>query len=457
MELRKWQAEALEIVKGKWRPDTAPVIRAVMGAGKSILMAAICKQFKGTVLVTAPSVKLVEQLAATLEAVTFERVGRYYTHSKTIERITVCCYPSLAALVETGYQADAWIADECHRTEVEAVMDAINGLAPKMRLGFTATPYRSSRGESLSLWGEMIYSYGVQDAIRDGVVVPPEVIHYTGEQTEPDLVCLEMISKAEGPGVVSAVDIADAVAFAELTTSHGFFSRAIHSQQSKKEQADLIQSLGRGELHHLVHVNMLTEGVDLPWLRWLCLRRPSASRIRFAQEVGRVLRSHPGKTCGVVYDPYDLFGKLSLSYEACLGEIEDRSADEQAAWDLDFAIQELKREEPGTTAHRERKILAMTKVTAYIRSARITFQSCGLADMKIPTGKWRQLPVSEPQMELLGKVYRSGKYATDKHQKALLEAIKVAHELDAGDVSDLISIFKGLAKAKKWPVEVADA
>ena len=48
--LRAWQSEALDIFKRDWRPGNAPVIRAVMGAGKSILMAALCREIKADVL-----------------------------------------------------------------------------------------------------------------------------------------------------------------------------------------------------------------------------------------------------------------------------------------------------------------------------------------------------------------------------------------------------------------------
>ena len=38
--------------------------------------------------------------------------------------------------------------------------------------------------------------------------------------------------------------------------------------------------------------SLLAEGVDLPWLEWLCLRRGAGSRVRLAQEVGRVVRTY---------------------------------------------------------------------------------------------------------------------------------------------------------------------
>jgi hypothetical protein len=456
VELRQWQAEALDTLKRTWGPGQGPVVRAVMGAGKSILMAAICDELSATVLVTAPSIKLVDQLAETITSVTGEDVGKYYTHEKRTARITVACYDSMGALAATGYRPGVWIADECHRTEVDDIKAAVEMLAPPMRLGFTATPYLSGQGGKLTLWDTLVYSYGVQQAIRDAVVVPPKVVHYTGEAEELDAACLDMVSKAKGPGVVSAINIADAEEFAKYATQHGYFSRAIHSRQSKDEQAELLEMLRVGDLHHLVHVNLLTEGVDLPWLRWLCLRRPGASRIRFAQEVGRVLRAHPGKTCGVVYDPHDLFGRLSLSYEACLGEVDGPSADDAAAWDIDFEIQKLKGSPvpPETLAGVPVPLLA--PIAAYIRALRVAFQGAGLVDITIPAGKWREEPANDKQMDMLRHIRTDWTAVPGGHVKALQSAVSAAHVLNKGDVSDLISVLKALKKMDKWPMEVVE-
>jgi hypothetical protein len=462
VELRRWQTEALDVLRQQWRPGQAVVVRAVMGAGKSILMATVAAKMKGSILVTAPSVKLVDQLATTLGEVTGEPIGRYFTHSKTIERITVCCYPSILALADTGYTCNVWIADECHRTETDKTHAAMQKLGAQWILGFSATPYRSQEGETLSLFDRQIYEYSVAHAIRDGVVVPPDVRYYGGESNDINTACLEMIQDAEGPGIISAKSIDDAEEFARFADRHGFFSRAIHSKQSREEQVELIEMLRDGMLHHLVHVNMLTEGVDLPWLRWLCARRPSVSRIRFAQEIGRVLRSHPGKTRGVIYDVNNLFAKRKLTYEEALGEapMPEQTDDEAAAWALDFVIQEVKEAKEGMGRDQyvhgvPAKILE--PAASYIRTTRILFQVCGYIQMSITPGVWQTQPVSVAQMDMLERVgVQLPLWLPKHHGRALFTAIRAAHVLSKGDVSDLISVLKALKKMDKWPMEVVE-
>jgi superfamily II DNA or RNA helicase len=165
---RAWQVKALE------RAQTAtgsPVIRAVTGAGKSILIAELAHLATGRVLVTTPTVQLVDQLAATLTARGLT-VGKFYTHAKDTDApVIVCCNPSLGELARLISPPALWIADECHKTESDEIKSVLETWSPERRVGVTATPYRSDADERLSLFDSLAYNYGPAEAIRDGVVV----------------------------------------------------------------------------------------------------------------------------------------------------------------------------------------------------------------------------------------------------------------------------------------------
>jgi hypothetical protein len=51
---------------------------------------------------------------------------------------------------------------------------------------------------------------------------------------------------------------------------------------------------------------MLSEGVDMPFLRRLAIRHARGSRVEYAQEIGRVLRATAGKSYALVYDPWQV-------------------------------------------------------------------------------------------------------------------------------------------------------
>ena len=273
---RRWQAEAYDAAIQSIAPASAPLIQAVMGAGKSVLIAelaawAVAQGWR--VVVSTPTVALVDQLHGTI----LDRVpsaGRYYTHDHQVGcDVTVTCYPSVAAMVSADPRpVDLWICDEAHRTESAREIAAAEAMGPRRRIALTATPYRAGEG-GLSLWRELVYRYPIGQALADGVLCPWDVVHWDGPREDVDEVMATMIEGTEGPGVVDARSIEDAEAFAELLCGRGIAARPIHSRMGPTAQRDAIEDLRTGRLRALVQVSMLVEGVDLPWLRWLGLRR----------------------------------------------------------------------------------------------------------------------------------------------------------------------------------------
>jgi len=468
---RAWQSAALPIALAACRARERGVIYATMGSGKSLLLSEICASGRGRVLVTTSTVRLVEQLAKTLEERCPGEVGQYYTYTKAAERrITVACLPSVPNLIADpnwpGPPA-LWIADECHR-ESDALRACAPAIAAPRAIGFTATPYRSSEAERIQLFDREIFSYGVAEALRDGVIVPFRQIPWTGADVDLDDACVTMMQGAvkHGPGLANARSIADAEAFAARLNAAGLVAKSVHSRHSRAEQAATLNALRTGRLQVVVHVALLTEGVDYPWLCWLLMRRPVASRVRFAQEVGRVLRSAPGKTEALLYDPHDLLGKLALSYEAVLGLVTEEEAvpfaDELAA------IQKAKDDddddddsEGGNRA--PLKALQPKQVEAwrkYLRALYLAALGAGLVECRVKSTRWRPAEISERQKDMIAKNIGGLKRDTRiplNHRKALVEIGDHAAYLTKGDASDLLALLflfcdtrRDASRAKLW-------
>jgi hypothetical protein len=470
---RDWQAQALDAAKSTIG-ESRPVIRAVTGAGKSGVIAELCWQCKGSVVVTTPTKKLVEDLASTIREWGVS-VGRFYTDAKqTHHRVVVCCNDSLPTLADRIDPPDLWICDEAHKSECDTVHDVILGPEDEWgerdeeeawrsvhRIGFTATPYRADQSEELSLFDELAYDYGPAEAMKDGVVVPPRVRHYQGTATELDDACVEMIERHaldEGPGVVDALNIRDAESFADLLQSEGIEAKAVHSKMHDRTVERQIRRLRDEKLDCLVHVQMLSEGVDLPWLRWLCCRRPISSRVLFAQYVGRGLRTYEDKDYCLVLDPQDLFGQLSLDYEAILagGRAEDdEGIPDLPALELDWTVEDLEESDGGAQETLEGvPVQVVDPATSYVRRLRLAFQSMGLAPMTIGDRDWRDMPVTQQQLskiEELSWVWGEPD-VPETHARALQIAIDAAPACDRGTASDLISCLEVIRCG--WPDDV---
>ncbi len=451
---RRWQAAALPAVLGELDAGRRSIVSAVMGSGKSILIAEVAHQQLGqdTIVVTTPTQALVDQLAGTLrERLGDDQVGRFFTHAKEIDRpVVVACNASaavLAAELSFGKRTTGlWIADEVHRTETAQMLQAALTLQPDKQLGFTATPFRSDDRERLRLWDSVAFRYSLADALRDEVLVPWSVVPWDGEGDDDlDAVCLRLIHHHTlGPGMVNAADIGDAEQFARLLNDRGLRADTVHSRRPGSDNAAALTALQAGDLDCIVHVNMLAEGVDLPWLRWLCLRRPMSARVRFIQEVGRVLRAAPGKDRAVLLDPHDLFGAFGWGFGEALGEWEREKG----------GPREPVEREPGEM----RSATATDPLTAYCRRLLLPLQAANWAPgNKVVADEWRRDLPTPKQLEYLRicRRWRPWRWLPGDHARFVADLLARPGELTRGAVSDLITVSQAVSQYRDYPVEAA--
>ena len=479
-ELRSWQAEAITSVHNAWRTGERPVIHAVMGAGKSFVIAELARQVfhhGHHAVVTVPTQALVEQLAATFEANTAQIAGKFYANIKSIWPVTFVCQNSLAAYesarrewcarrehvarqatdgrVDFAAPARFWIADECHKSECDTVHEWLSGIDDlKHRVGLTATPWRADASESIQAFDSLCYSYAADDAFRDGHIVQP-TIHHSGRGDADELAC-KFVTEQQGGGVCNAVDISDAEDFVLALRRAGVDAIAVHSLNSFGA-VDAKKHIAQGGC--VVYVNMLSEGFDCPQICWMVLRRPVKSRVRFAQEIGRGLRAHEGKTTCHVLDIFDLFNSHSIDWRACVGEVETREVVPHLRL-LDILQssgltgQQMMRW--GDDERMPSEFLA--PVRSFLRSTRVAMQFDGKISLTVESTRWRSDPVSRNQFNFAHLLMGEKKHALADEERAAFAAAyygvrdsvsRAADDLTGalrkGDAADLISILRGLS------------
>lgn len=455
---RRWQVESTTKTLKHLRehPEIPAINRAVMGSGKSVVIASLIASIElakdEVIVVTVPTQLLVRQLHRDVGEWMFplcRKVGRFYARDKTWNvPVVICCMDSLAGLVakfkEHGRTVALWIADEVHKTETATILDIHHQFAPQTAIGFTATAFRASKEERLTLWQKLLYNYTPSQALKDKVVVPYRVMQYEGAGSVlRDQACLEMIRNAKGPGLVNADGIKDAEMFADFLTRNGVNAKAVHCEMGLTELRERLKALARGELAALVHVSLLAEGVNIPWLRWLCMRRCVASRVRFCQEVGRVLRSSSGKSEAVIYDPHDLFGLFKLDYAAVLG---GETADEDQPASAPF-LPPLPGDMPDDMSIRARAL-----VEGYLRQLSLAFDAAELVQ-RFVGGQWRDLAATPKQLAFMQSLVPAIQkpHVPQIHRPSLELVAAVRSSLTRGTASDLISIMLGLKRHDTWP------
>lgn len=226
------------------------------------------------------------------------------------------------------------LMDEAHRYRAKAAANAVFELNPRLGLELTATP--KTVGASPKDFKNVIYSYGLGEAMSDGYVKEPAVA--TRADFRPDGVAadeLERIMLADGvtyhehvkveldlyarqsgrPKVhpfmlVVAKDTAHAGAIRAYLESDDFHGGAyrgrvaeVHSNQTGEESNEAMARLvgleHDAQTDIVVHVNKLKEGWDVTNLYTIVPLRASASEILTEQTLGRGLRLPYGTRTGV--------------------------------------------------------------------------------------------------------------------------------------------------------------
>lgn len=467
---RKWQGAAFAVTKEHFAFDNAQdgLVSAIMGAGKSIYIEELCATAqleRNEVIVVSTSTEdltraLHNDIGARCQGI--KDVGVWYGKRKRAGNVIVTCIPSMTALAEMLHRSERkvafWIADEAHRTEADRVFEAKQALQPRHSLGLTATPFRAGSFESISLFKVCLYRYGVDAAQADGVVVPMRIVNYDGEQDDLDIATFELIRDSVGPGIVNASTISDAEAYAKYLSQHGIAARAIHSKLKTRDKDAAIESLRSGELRALVHVNLLSEGANFPWLMWMALRREVQSRVRFVQEIGRGLRACTNthgaqlsvwetllKNEAVFYDLHDLFGSFSLSYKEALGEPPERP--ECVAPDI------VKPEEYAPRIAQGEPPVAMAFIESAVRALVVACDCAKFYMPRKPIKKAERLkPITALQAAALPSAIRGvEKWAPAGWMACLTTIADRTDCIRHGFAADLLRALTAIRGKKRWP------
>lgn len=336
---RDWQREAYPECLRWLRSGRRGLLYACTGSGKSYLVCAIARRVASTmrdgycVVIEVPTQALVRQLAADLAKwLPRKDVGAWYGRSKVRKprRVIVACRDSLGTLAPFlaahTTRIACLIADEAHRIESATYQAAISAMEPATMMGVTATPYLANDG--LEAWDGLIYQYRITRAIEEGVLVPARIITGWGEGTDAVGDAIGAAKEAGPNSIVDCYSIADAEQHAAELRDAGVPAMAVHSKASKEHIERALAAHKAGEVWALCQVDMLSEGVDMPYLRHLLLRRPIGSHVRKIQLLGRVLRSHPGKTHATIWDLTGQLGGYEVDRDAQLGRLEIDAARE---------------------------------------------------------------------------------------------------------------------------------
>jgi len=470
---RRWHVEGMAAAVGALAAGERPLLAVTTGAGKTdwtchaAWLAAVEGGGHQGAVILVPTEALVEQTYEALvkratvngtHAPLFSS-GRWYGRKKEAGAdVVVCCYPSLPSLVlewaVDGRRPHLLIVDEAHGSEADTVRAAVEQLDPRRIVGLTATPYRSGAGEKLGMFSTVAYSYSYAEAVAERVLVPRRIVVWEGDgQRDVDDVAWDMLSthaprRPDGRiwrTVVDADSIADVERYAAWLRDRGVAAAGVHSQLGRAQVDAAVEDLRAGVLDVVVHCNLLSEGVDLPWLRCYALRNRTESRNRLVQRVGRVLRPDPDdptKDHGLILDPWNLCRIVGLDHDAELGESEDVA---------EKKVRTVRDWEKLPPKERERRLVeALLNIEVWVARLRLACEAAGLIPPPTyPPGAWQRRAASEKQRAALGRLRWASRYLPSDDARKLLRGVCDAPGLTGGVASDTMAILRALAEGSR--------
>ncbi len=337
--LRDYQQDAIEQVREAFRQRQQSVLLVMpTGAGKTICFSYVAQQAtrKGSrILLLAHRRELVAQISRAL-------TGWQVPHGvispgpvETRHPVQVASIPTLLRRLFPGkYQFDLIVIDECHHAVSDSGMGKILAEFPNAKiLGVTATPCRlDGRGlgkNASGFFDTLVEGPTVLELVERGYLARP-VVYAPPEGMGPDVSGVKVVGGDYAVGALAEVmdrspltgdavshyrrlcDGVPALAFC-VTVAHaehvadqfraaGYASVALSGDTPDELRDRWIRDLGEGRLNVLTSCNVVSEGTDIPRVTAALLLRPTASYSLAMQQMGRVLRTAPGKEKAIILD-----------------------------------------------------------------------------------------------------------------------------------------------------------
>ena len=222
--------------------------------------------------------------------------------------------------------------DEAHHGSASSWREVIEHFNPREIVGLTATPERTDGVGIAELFGgEYTTELRLWEAVDDQLLAPFEYVGvddgtdlrqltwhqgdyavgeladlYTGDHERVRLIVQAISRWVDVPAAMRALGFCVSVAHAQFMASEftrlGLNADYLEGRHEQDHRDEVMARLQAGDLQVVFSVDVLGEGIDAPDVDTLLLLRPTQSPVLFAQQLGRGLRTSPGKSTCLVLD-----------------------------------------------------------------------------------------------------------------------------------------------------------
>jgi superfamily II DNA or RNA helicase len=312
------------------------------GLGKTVIMAEVVADLLrdglvqgGRVLVLAHTRALVDQLQRSF----WYQLPKWVPTHRLVEGevpafwdgITFATIQSVAPRVDSLPVFGLVVVDEAHHIGAETFRNTLDALAPAMKAGVTATPWRGDGFDVDSVLGPAIVKVGISEGLQRGFLsetdyrlladnidwatvqriskhryslaqLNRQLLIPTRDEKAARIIAEVFAAENRRAGIVFSPTIEHSNAFAGMLRHVGLKAEALSSDTEARERDVLMSRFRAGQLSLVVTVDLFNEGVDVPDVDLIVFMRATHSRRIFVQQLGRGLRVTPTKDRVVVLD-----------------------------------------------------------------------------------------------------------------------------------------------------------
>ena len=356
--LRPYQQDVKDKIFTLWKSEKNVMLQMPTGAGKTILFSSVINDIikvpDSKILIIAHRKELLDQISSHLSKYNIEHGIISSTRKRSLEKnVQVASIQTLTHKnneeITKSFVPDFIVIDEAHHT-LANTYDQLWKLYPRSwKLGVTATPCRINGAPFTNHFSELISSLSVKELIEKGflsdytfytenpdsdlskAILSIKKKSSTGDYRIDDLLqnlnverhvkklVLSYSTYANGlKGIVYCISIEHAHNICEAYKNIGVVAEYIDSKTPKTEREQIVQDFKDGIIQVLVNVDIFSEGFDCPDVEFIQMARPTWSLSKYMQQVGRGLRTSPGKDKTVILDNAGMYARFGLPSDSRL-------------------------------------------------------------------------------------------------------------------------------------------
>lgn len=349
MELRPYQRASLDALYASWRTQAGDgLIVLPTGAGKAFVIAALVRETllrdpTARIAVVTHTRELIAQNQRELVTTWPEAPAGIYSaglnRRETGTQVLFCGIQSVWNRLDAIGAFDLVVVDEAHliprasETRYGRFLASLRAARPDLRVvGLTATPYRLDSGRldegEGRLFERIVYEANVGDLIHQGYLAPlickatataldvsgvgkrggdyiPSALEAAVNQ---DWITRAAVEEMAGYGrdrrawLAFCAGVAHAQAVRDAVRAQGVTCEMVTGETGKRERDRIVRDFRAGRVRCLTSVGVLATGFNVPRVDLIALLRPTQSTGLYVQQVGRALRTAPGKTDALILD-----------------------------------------------------------------------------------------------------------------------------------------------------------